>query len=241
VEGQAGGDVQQAVAQALGFGVGELAGQQQALGPGDQVVGDEHELKPDAVVLEVAEGQVAQACVLVVADVVLDASTATMTALDLGDVAALVGEDRLEAVALDIGEAQLGAGVRAFAAHEHPRTGWPAGQVEVLGDLSDLAVGPRAAVLIQRANPAVIGDLKDRLADRLAQVIADREADPRLPTPVQQLMAGAGAVDPEQQVDVGDVLDRNLLKRLLGDGDLVSGGVRARVPGRSSPASASPV
>jgi hypothetical protein len=38
VEGQAGGDVQQSVAQAFGLGFGELTGQQQALGPGDQVV-----------------------------------------------------------------------------------------------------------------------------------------------------------------------------------------------------------
>ena len=36
VEGQAGGDAQQPVAQALGLGASEFAGQEQALGPGDQ-------------------------------------------------------------------------------------------------------------------------------------------------------------------------------------------------------------
>jgi len=38
VEGQARGDVQQPVAQALGLGLGELCGQQQSLRPADQVV-----------------------------------------------------------------------------------------------------------------------------------------------------------------------------------------------------------
>ena len=76
VEGQAGGDVQQPVAQTFGLGLGQFAGEQQALGPGDQVVREAHDLKPDAVVLEVAKRQIAQAGVFVVADVVLDARAA---------------------------------------------------------------------------------------------------------------------------------------------------------------------
>lgn len=55
VEGQARGDVQQAVAQALGLGAREVAGQQEGLRPGEQVVGDEHQLQPDAVEIKVAE------------------------------------------------------------------------------------------------------------------------------------------------------------------------------------------
>jgi len=65
VEGEAGGDVQQAVAQALGLDARELAGEQQPLGPADEVVGDQHERQPHLVVLEVAGGQVLQAGVLV--------------------------------------------------------------------------------------------------------------------------------------------------------------------------------
>lgn len=65
------------------------------LGPGDQVVGEGHQFEPDTVVLEVAERQVAQAGVLVVADVVLDTRAAAMIAFDGGDLAGLVGEDRL--------------------------------------------------------------------------------------------------------------------------------------------------
>jgi hypothetical protein len=44
VEGEASGDVQQSVAQALGFAARELAGQQQPLGPGDQVVREADDL-----------------------------------------------------------------------------------------------------------------------------------------------------------------------------------------------------
>jgi hypothetical protein len=61
-------------------------------------VGEADDLESDAVVLEVAEGQVAQAGVRVVGDVVLDACAAAVSLLDVGDLAGLVGEDRLEAM-----------------------------------------------------------------------------------------------------------------------------------------------
>ena len=46
VEGEPGGGVQQPVAQRLGFADGELAVEREALGPGDQVLGDQRELQP---------------------------------------------------------------------------------------------------------------------------------------------------------------------------------------------------
>ena len=64
---------------------GELAGEQQSLGPRDQVVREPHDLQPDLVVLEGPERQVAQPGVLVVADVVLDAGAAAVIALELSD------------------------------------------------------------------------------------------------------------------------------------------------------------
>ncbi len=115
MEGQAGGDVQQAVAQALGFGLGELAGEQQPLGLDDQVMRKAHDRQPHLVVGEGPERQVAQAGFLVVADLVLDASAAAVITLELSDRAGLVGEDRLEAMPVVVGERQLRAGVRARA------------------------------------------------------------------------------------------------------------------------------
>lgn len=58
------------------------AGQEQPLGPGEEVVGDADELEPDAVVLEVAERQVAHAGVSIVANVVLDPCADAVIALD---------------------------------------------------------------------------------------------------------------------------------------------------------------
>ena len=101
----------------------------------DEVVREAHDLQPDLVVSEVAEREVAQAGVFVVADVVLDARAGAVVTLELGDRAGLVGEDGLEAVPVVVGERQLRAGVRALAPDDHPRALRPAGQVEVLGDL----------------------------------------------------------------------------------------------------------
>ena len=86
VKGEACGDVQQSVAQALGFCACELAGQQQALGPDDQVVRDARDRQPDAVVLEVAKGHVAEAGVFVVADVIFGVRALALAALEDLDV-----------------------------------------------------------------------------------------------------------------------------------------------------------
>jgi hypothetical protein len=122
------------------------------LGPGDQVVRDCDEREPDAVVLEVAERQVAQAGVLVVADVVLDAGAGAVVALEDGDVAAgMVGQDRLEAVPVVVAERQLRAGMRALTPDQEPGSGGPGRQVEPLGDLADLPVGALGAGLVKRS------------------------------------------------------------------------------------------
>ena len=91
--------------------------------------------------------------------------------------------------------------------------------------------GALGAVLGDRRDPGAIVDLDDRSAHLVGQVIAHRVADPALPAPVQQLVRGAGAIDAQQQLDRFDVLGRDLSDRLLGDGDLVGGGVGAGVAG----------
>ena len=59
----------------------------------------------------------------------------SITHHDGGDVPiGLVGEDRLEAVAVVVGKGQLRAGVRALAADDQPRSLRPGGEVDVLGD-----------------------------------------------------------------------------------------------------------
>jgi len=104
--------VQQSVAQALGFAARELAVQREGLGIEEEFLGDEDELEPHGVGDKVAEGQVLKAAVLGGADAVLDAGAGAMETFQGGDVlAVLVGKDRLEAVAVVVGEGELRAGV----------------------------------------------------------------------------------------------------------------------------------
>ena len=91
VERESGGDVQQSVAQPFGLGLGELAVEQQRLGPDDQVVREHHDLQPHLVERELLERELGQAGVLVVADPVLDPGALAVAALDHGDVGGRAG------------------------------------------------------------------------------------------------------------------------------------------------------
>jgi hypothetical protein len=72
VAGDAGGHVQQPVAQGLGLGHLEVAVQQQHLGPAKQVLDGQHHLQPDLVAAQQVKGEVAQPAGLAAADAVLD-------------------------------------------------------------------------------------------------------------------------------------------------------------------------
>ena len=114
-------DVKELVAEPLGFGLGELAVERQGLGPYDQVVREHHDLQPHLVQRELLERELLKAGVLVVADAVLDVRVLAVATLDVGDVlVGLVGQDRLEAVAVMVGERELRAGVRALAPDDQP-------------------------------------------------------------------------------------------------------------------------
>jgi hypothetical protein len=141
VEREAAGDVQQPVAQRLRFSGGELALKTERLGPDDQVVGEQHELDPHLVHRECFEWQFGQAGVFVIADAVLDPGALAVAPFDHRDVGVgLVGEDCLEAVAVQVAKGQLRAGVRSFAPHDHSRAGWPGAEIDMVGELDDLSV-----------------------------------------------------------------------------------------------------
>src|SRR4051794_40539611 len=114
------------VAQPFGFGLSECAVEQQRLRPDEQVVREHDDLKPHLVERERFERELRQAGVLVVADAVLDMGVLAVARLDDRDVlVGLVGEDRLEAVAVVVSEAQLRAGVRALTPNDHARAFGP--------------------------------------------------------------------------------------------------------------------
>jgi len=70
--------------------------------------------------------------------------------------------------------------VRSLATDYQPRALRPTGQLNVFGDLHDVAVLALAAVLVQGRNPGILWDLEDRLADGLGEVLAEREPHPAL-------------------------------------------------------------
>ena len=161
--------------------------------------------------MKLLERELGQAGVLVVADAVLDVGVLAVAALEHGDVlVGLVGQDRLEAVAVVVGEAQLRARVRALAAHDQPRSLWPGGQLDAVGDLGHLAVLALRAVLVERRNPSILGDFEDRGADRLGQLMADREAQVAFTAVVDQPVRSAGGIRAHQDLKALDVLGRDL-------------------------------
>ena len=138
--------------------------------------------------------------------------------------------DRLEAVAVVVGEAQLRAGVRPLAPHDQPNALAPGRQVDPLGDLRHLAVVALGAVRVQRRDPRVLEDLEDRLADRLGQLVADREAHVALTAVVDQPVRGTRRIGPHQDLQGLEHLGRHLRKRQIDHPLVVPGGVGARVP-----------
>ena len=68
-----------------------------------------------------AEGRLVSPVSLSVADQFLGAAPAALEGFEVGDVGVgLVGDEHLEAVAVDVGEGELGAGVGFFAADDRP-------------------------------------------------------------------------------------------------------------------------
>ena len=81
-----GGHVQQAVAQRLGFGHGQLAVQQQGLRPAGEVLGGQDQLQPDSVAAQQVEREVAQPGGCGGADAVLHPGALAMPQLQPGKV-----------------------------------------------------------------------------------------------------------------------------------------------------------
>jgi hypothetical protein len=97
--GHAAGDVEESMAKGLRLPAGRLAVQAEALEEGEQDLGGggEHELQPDLVGGDPAEGDATQPGVLAAADTVFDAGLAAMASLKRGQVGAvLVGDEDLE-------------------------------------------------------------------------------------------------------------------------------------------------
>jgi hypothetical protein len=144
------------------LGDGQLAVQQQRLRPAGEVLGGKDELQPDLVAAPAVEREVGQAGGVGGADAVLHPGALAVAQLQPSKVrVGLVGEEDLEAVAIVVGEAQLGAGWASRggrppacpparwagrpgrSARPPPRRGGPARRGRSLGS-SPARAGPRS-------------------------------------------------------------------------------------------------
>jgi hypothetical protein len=115
-----GGDVQQAVAQRRGLGLGEVVVDRVGLGPGDRVHRGQDKLNPCRVDSELRRGQPLEAQVLGIADAVLNPSMWAVTGLQVRELSGFgVGVKGLKAPPVVVGEAELASGVWLCTAHDH--------------------------------------------------------------------------------------------------------------------------
>jgi hypothetical protein len=89
----------------------------------------------------------------------------------------LVGDEALEAMPVQIGERELRAGMRTLATADQPRPIRPIGKVDLAGQLGRPRPVTRLAVLAYRRPPRRFIQRQQRLADRLGELVAEREAD----------------------------------------------------------------
>ena len=133
---------------------------------------------PDLVLGVAVQGEVAQAGVLGAADPVLAPGAAAVPEFQVGELAALgAGGEAGEAVAVDVGEPQLRAGVRAFLADDDPHALRPGGQVQHAGELGDPRAVADLPVTVIGGGPGPGGDLQDGVVD----VVGDGQPDRVLP------------------------------------------------------------
>ena len=109
-----------------------------------------------------------------------------------------VGDECGDPVPVEVGDRQLRAGVRTFAADDQPHPGRPAGEVECPGHLGDPGTGADLAVGVVGRLPHVLGDARQLGLDR-CQVPGQSEPD-RVGQPA------AGQPGPHRRVCVGGVV-----------------------------------
>ena len=145
---------------------------------------------------------------------------------------------------VEVGDAQLRAGVRSFLAHDHPHPRRPGREVEQAGDVGDPRAVTDCAVAVVGRRPRLLRHLRQRRAEGVGQGEPDRVRQPLRDQPVQELVRAPGAVGADQHLPPGPgpaPVTGQLRQRGLDHGDVVGGGVRTGVALRSRNDSGSPV
>jgi hypothetical protein len=191
-----GGGMQEAVAEPFGFGSGEVAVEGEVVGPGEEILRHADDGEPCLVDGEAGRGQVGEPEVFGVADRSFGSPSAAVEGFEVGDVIVVeVGDHQLEAVAVDVGEGELRAGMWVFAAGDHPGRGRPSGQVDQSGDLGDLgSFSFVAAVGGDSWPPAAIGQSGNDRGELGGEAMPDDEPDLALAAGIQEAVGQPGGI-----------------------------------------------
>jgi hypothetical protein len=130
--------------------------------------------------------------------------------------------------------------MRPLASDDQPRAFRPSGQIDVVGQLCHPGTVPPLATGVDRLHPRRFRQLEDRLADRFAQLVADREADAGVSAILRERVRGATDVRPDQDLSA-KVLGRELREREPEHGEVIPAVFDPAFPGLRIAASASPV
>ena len=147
------------------------------LGKGDEVLGDERELKPRR---RCGRSRGRARCpgrLRGGADAVSVLDAGAVHAFEFNGIAGQVGQGGQEARPVVVAEAQPGAGMRALAPRDH--AGAFGQEPRSRRSVISATQGPRAlfAVLADRRCPGGFEQAEDGLADRLGEVVAHQEVD----------------------------------------------------------------
>ncbi len=153
-----------------------------------------------------------------------------MAQFEIGELAAFgASGEGGEAVAVDVGEPQLRAGVGAFLADDHPHPLRPAGQVQHAGDLCDPGAGPLLAPGVVGGGPGAGGHGEDGFLDLLGdgEPHGVGQAPSRRGEPGQEVVGAAAGVCADQHLAAQAA--GQLRQGEPGGADVISGCVRAGV------------
>lgn len=188
--GEVPGLVPESESEPFRFGLLEVAGQQEGLGPGDEVLTDQDESEPYLVGLEVGEGKIRQPGVFGLRDALLGVGASSLPGFEERDVGVgLVGEEHLETVPVEIGEGELGAGMGVFSTGDGSGSFRPRRQIHQGGHLGDFgALAFFGPVRRNGWGPIHVGDTNNGFGRLDSEGEPHRETDPTAAAGVDEIV-----------------------------------------------------
>jgi hypothetical protein len=181
----------------------------------------------------VVQGQVAQTGRAGGPDPVFGPGPQPVTELQCGDRPVRgVGRETSDPHAVRVGDPQLGARVRPFLADDQPHPLRPAVE-QVTGEFGDPGPVADSAAGLDGRGPGGSGDLQHVAVNGLGDHHADGAGEPASAPgePGDELVGAAREVAVDEGLPSTPVFPGQLGEGETGGGDVVGGGVRARVPG----------